>query len=181
MAWKSELIKHFIEITCIGKNGKEYIHSQEYERGEYSSDIKINFSNDDTKLMIVPYTLERLVYPINIAGDNINELFAGIRDGKSITDIGLYFTSDGMRGINQYFFRDNQPNSFNFGRVSGPGWPTNMPALIDNKSKSYFDTLRKFRPAAAESIHRCVALLSVPGPEYSSKDNLGGIKISLKK
>ncbi|MFA5888466.1 MAG: hypothetical protein WC852_07195 [Candidatus Nanoarchaeia archaeon] len=174
MAWEAELIKHFLEVRHIGENERDFVVSQEFTPGKYSStDISVLLAKEDTELRVKPCSIEHLRHIVNeeyANGNVVNELFAGIKDGTSVAYIGKKAISGqtGTKFFRQYFFQNNQPNGFDMGIMAGPGWPTRFPSEIDPRLRLYFDELMKFRPDAAESIWKCVAMLSVPEHGYGS-------------
>jgi hypothetical protein len=185
MAWTSEGLKNFLEITSIRENSKDYVHCQEYTPKKHWTDISVGLSDMDEELRIKPYTLESLNNQVNLeySGGIVNQLIVGIRDQKSIMYVGKIWTPNQLKEkrINQYFFRDDQPSSFNFGNVRGPGWPLNQSAVLDNRLLSYFEELSKIRSGINESLGRCLNQLIIPGPEYTGKPGEGiSVKFNLK-
>lgn len=181
MAWEAEPVKHFLEIAHIEHDGEEFTRSKEYRPGEQETNISVVMMKEDAELRVKPYTLEHLKnlvmeHPVG-AG---NELFVGIRDGKSIEYVGKIWTPRDFSGkrINQYFFKDDKPAGCNLGFYSGPTWPTNHPPLFDERLKTYFDALREMRPGIAESLERCMEHLTKPGPEYTGVSD-GSITVKL--
>jgi hypothetical protein len=175
MVWESKEITHLLDVTRINKDGSIYTDSEEYKLGD--SRISVYISADDIELKIRPFVLEHLVCPIGIdrSSQAELELFAGIRDGLSIAYIGGHkkSTSHSSGSVSQYFFKDDKPSSFNFGSMRGPGWPLNLPPFADEKILAHLNELRILRSDASDSIWRCAALLSVPGPEYNGRSGEG--------
>ena len=176
MVWESKPIKHFLKIIHIGEYGIDLTTSEKYIPKKYSTDISLNLSETDKELRVKPYTLEHLKQIVEEEYPNgiVNELFIGIKDGVSIAYFGEFWTSKQFknRSISQYFFEDDQPSGHNFGYLSGPGWPLNQPPMVDERLRSYLEELKAIRPGAADSLDKCIELLSQPGPEYT-KDSDG--------
>lgn len=184
MTWNAEPIKHFLEVMHIDAKGEKFVSSQEYSPEQYSTTLDIHKMSDDVELRIKPYTLEHLnniVEEEYFGGTINNELFIGLRNDLNVDYIGFYWTSKVFndKNIRQYFFKDDKPSAFNYGFLSGPGWPTNMSAVLDDTLTDYFEELKDIRPKTAESLDTCIYLLSQPGPDYKSDDK--GITVQLKK
>lgn len=171
MAWEAEPIKHFLEVSHIGEDGRKVSQSQEYSPGRYSTDISLNLSKSDAELRVRPYTLEHLTHLVEEDYENgiVNELFVGIRDGTDIAYVGKFWPPKQFMGksINQYFFRNDQPSGHNFGRMSGPRWPVNHPAILDERLVQYFIALKDVRPGVIGSLDRCMEHLTRAGPRYT--------------
>lgn len=186
MAWESEGIKHFLEIRSIREGKEDYVSSQEYTPKKHWTTISVCLSDEDSELRVKPYTLESLKNEVNLeySGGVVNELFIGIRDEKSVFYIGKFWTPHNLREkrVNQYFFRNDEPSSFNFGNVRGPGWPLNHPAVLDQSLLTYFKKLYRIRGEIIESLDKCLNQLMVPGPEYTGKPSEGiSVRLNLKR
>ena len=184
MAWKADPIKHFLEVIHIGDEGKESSETQEFTPEEYSTIIPLHLSRHDTELRARPYTLEHLKQLVEEDYENevVNELFVGIRDKTRIAYVGKFWTSkqfDNKRR-EQYFFDNDEPRAFNFGLISGPGWPLNRPPVLDEKLMKYFTALKYVRPNVAGSLDRCIKHLIRARPEYTGKSD-GCISLELAK
>lgn len=184
MAWQAEPIRYFLKVTNIGKNRRDFSSSQEYTPKKYFTDISLTLclSTDDAEVKIRPYTMEHLKQLVeeDYRWGIVNELFVGIRNGTDIANVGMYWVSKQFneKRINQYFFDDNQPSAFNFGHMSGPGWPLNQPPVLDERLTQYFNALSDVRPDVTDSLDKCMEHLTKPGPEYTGKSD-GSISFKL--
>jgi hypothetical protein len=184
MAWESEPIKHLLEVTHMGDDGREFSDSQEFTPGKYSTDISLHLSKDDTELRVRPYTMEHLKQLMEEDYENgvVNELFVGIRDGTGIAYVGKFWTPKEFNGkrVNQYFFQNDEPSGFNLGHMSGPGWPINQPPVLDERLMQYFTSLKDVRPDVTGSLDRCMEHLTRAGPEYTGRSD-GSISFKLAR
>lgn len=187
MVWESESTRHLLDVKYIRDGLKNVSMSQEYTPKEYSSDISLSISKDDKAVMITPYTIETLKRVIDreYHGNTLNELFVGVRKdmhGTSIDYVGDFWTPEGFdkRRIHQYFFSGCRPHSFNFGNISGPGWPTNLPAIVNESLMKYYEELKEQRPEIVDCLDRCMEYLTRPGPEYNGNPD-GSIRINLRR
>ena len=184
MAWKAKPIKHQLEVTHIGDDGREFSSSQEFTPGKYSTDISLYLSKDDTELKVRPYTMEHLKQLVEEDYENevVNELFVGIRDETRIAYVGKFWTSKQFdnRRLNQYFFQNNEPSGFNFGNISGPEWPLNQPPVLDERLMQYFTALKDVRPDVTGSLDKCMEHLTRGGPEYTETSD-GRISFKLDR
>lgn len=184
MAWTAKPIKHFVEMKHESVDKKRpYIHSQEYEHKEHSSDISVLLFDKDEQVIVTPYTLECLTLNIDEEYNvgTMKELIVGIRNESLIEYFGIRWLSkqtDSVR-INQYFFKDDKPKSFYFGHVSGPGWPTNQGPILDEVLERHLRTLEHERPKVKESLKNCIIQLYTPGPDHTGEPD-AGIKIKLR-
>jgi len=186
MVWISKEKRNLLEITHL-REGIPYTHSKEYTPGKYSSDIKLFLLKEDTELRVKPYTLEHLTNEINedYPEHIINKLIAGIRNGESVEYLGYFWTSKKFKNekrIQQWFFKDDKPSGINFGMISGPDWPINQGAILDEKLRIYFAELidKQIAHVSMRSLWNCIDLLSQPVPEYNPvEDRKGtGIKVN---
>jgi len=183
MTWESKGIRNLLDITHFKKEGKSFSESQDYEQGQIISETKLYLFKGDIELKIKPYTLEHFIHKIDNPQGLTNELSCGIKNDISVSYIGCSWipTPTKEEYFSQYFFMDDKPAGYNSRFIKSPGWPLNHPAFIyDENLKLPFDELKKLRPHASESIWRCVALLSVPGPDYTGKSDEGSL-FKLKK
>jgi hypothetical protein len=171
MVWEAEPIKNFLGVTHIQTDGKEFLDSQEFTPRKYSTNISLYLLECDVELRILPYNIEHLKKSVEEDYENgiINELFVGIRDRRKIEYVGKLWTPKrfGDRRINQYFFKNDKPSGFNFGNISGPGWPLNQPQVLDERLIQYFIKLKDIRPSITDSLDKCIEHLTRPGPEYT--------------
>ncbi len=184
MAWEAEPIKHLLEITHIRDDGRDFSSSQEYTLGKYLTDISLHLPKDDAELRVRPYTMEYLKQFVEEDYEDavVNELFVGIRDGTGIAYVGKFWTSKQFENkrVNQYFFQNDQPSGFNFGHISGPGWPLNQPQILDERLMQYFNALKDVRPDVTGSLDRCMEHLTRAGPEYIGTSD-GSISFKLAR
>ena len=184
MVWEAEPIKHQLKVTHIGDDGRKFSNSQEFTPGKYSTDISLYLLKDDTELRVRPYTMEHLKQIVEEDYENgvVNELFAGICDGTRIAYVGKFWTSKQFndKRVNQYFFQNDEPSGFNFGNMSGHGWPLNQLPMLDERLMQYFIALKDVRPDVAGSLDRCMEHLTRSGLEYTGKSD-GSISFNLSK
>ena len=108
-------------------------------------------------------------YQKNLNNETYDELVVGTDDTRSVKYVAFsWTTSDGDRGLNQYFFRDDLPFAFNFGRIRGPGFPLNRPPT-DPEYNWHFEELAYQVPNLKESLTRCIEQLKQPGPTYKEE------------
>lgn len=180
MTWQSEKTIHRFSIDYVSGNGKRQKNYEEYEIDKWgSSEITIHLCPGDKNFTIKPQVVEMLKHPVNLEYEignmtrtemTITELFAGILDGTKVAWLGYLRQFKGLPGLSvaQYLFDDNEkPYSSKFGMQAGPGWPSSECAVIDDKMKPYFSSLKILRPTAASSIDKCVELLSKPMQSFS--------------
>jgi len=185
MTWIAEPVKHLLEITHIEKDGREYSSSEEFTPEErYSTDISLQLFKKDAELRVRPYTIEHLRQLVEEDYEKgvVNELVAGIRDGISIAYVGTFWTAkeDRYRRVNQYFLKNDEPSGFNFGHMSGPGWPLNQPPVLDKRLMQYFLELKNLRPDVSGSLDKCMKHLTRSGPQYTGQSD-GSISFKLPK
>lgn len=182
--WKSSGVQHWIAKTYFDPDGLSFTQNDKVKRKETTGNayFKMILSPRNTEVRIVPFTLEQLKRRVNerYSESTVNGLVVGIRDGTLVEHVTLYWTPKQFKDkrFEQYFFRKNEPASYNDGRISSPSWPLNRADVIDARLKPYFAELVGMRSKAAESIGACVAQLAVPGPTYAKNDS--GIEFSLK-
>jgi hypothetical protein len=183
MNWNAEPVKHLLEIVHIDARGRKFTDSQDYTPNKYSTTLSIHKMSDDVELIIKPYTIEHLnnIVTEEYPNGTITELFIGLRNDVNVEYMGLYWISKEFNGknIKQYFLKDDKPSAFNYGFLSGPGWPINMHPMIDDRLSEYFEELKDIKSKATRSLDTCINLLSQPGPDYKSGDT--SITMQLKK
>ena len=170
--WKSDEIVHHLEVFGTDESGRTTSYDTTYERGMDGSHVNIYLSNRDAEVKVVPYTLEHLKlrhghrHPLEL-----QELFAGIRDGTSIGYLGKYFTdsrTNGHRYVAQFFFAHDEPNGCNLGNFQGPEWSLARLPMITDQIRPHFETLKEFRPQAAQSIENCVKFLEMNNQQIAT-------------
>ncbi|MDP3698014.1 MAG: hypothetical protein Q8R47_00355 [Nanoarchaeota archaeon] len=184
MAWEAKSLQHLLEFTYLYDNGRPFVHSQEYTRDEEGfAKLSISISPEDREVRVKPYTLERLQQAVEEEYQDsvVNDLLVGIRDGEKITYVAKFWTSKKFKDkrVEQYFFKYDQPSSFNLGFMSGPGWPLNHPPMLDERLLQYFNVLKEIRPNVIGSLDLCLEHLARPGPNYTGRSD-GSISFSLK-
>jgi hypothetical protein len=175
--WESKKKTPMMEITHKNTRKGDMVLTHEIiseQDMKYYMDNSLNDTDKELKLFV----LETLENKISDGPGHNSTLIAGIRDGKEMYFMGIMWKKEGTPGIRQYFFRNDKPSSFNYGHVSGPGWPLNINPFIVEDAKEYFDELKVYRPKISESLDRCIELLSKPGPEYKKGDT--GITMKLR-
>jgi len=176
-AWEIETVKHLLEVTHIGKDGRPFTSSEEYTPNPkgHSANITLLLHPEDRKLEVVPHHLQVFKNPISLKlpnGGTVYELSAGIIDGKSTAFIELKWTrEDGCQRQNQFFFENDEPAGCNIGFFQGPEWPLNRPAIITSAMRPYFSALGEITPDASQSLAKCTEALAQPGPEFSRGDD----------
>ncbi|NQU79328.1 hypothetical protein HQ545_06195 [Candidatus Woesearchaeota archaeon] len=173
MAWEAEPIKHILKCTHTGEDGRDFTDYQEYTPKANSTVISLQLFNDDVEVRVRPHTLEHLKQCVEETYKDkfVSELFVGIRDGNGIAYVGklLHFERVDHKEVRQYFFKNDEPSSFNFGNESGPEWPVNQPPILDYRLMQYFTELKEIRPDVTGSLDACMDHLIIGRPKYSRK------------
>ncbi|MFH0936845.1 MAG: hypothetical protein V1808_00955 [Candidatus Daviesbacteria bacterium] len=119
----------------------------------------------------IPYTAEVFWLPVELDyPDNIvNKLVVSVRDNTSIDSISKSWKSkkSDNGGVVQYYFKHGEPVGYNFGMISGPGFSSNMPLLVDNQIWPLLEDLKKLKPKIEDSLDRCLFSLDL----YSGKSS----------
>jgi len=170
MVWEVESTTHFLEITNLGYELIHSINTIPYNPGSDLTEVKLELSNNDREVIIIPRVLENFMHEVNLdyPEETVNMLTASIIDRKYITCVAKFWTpkNSGEIKCSRYDFDNDELISLYFDKKSDFRLLIKSAPILDERLMPYFNELKELRPEIVRSLDNCVKDLMKPGTKY---------------